>query len=179
VIPKEWARQVRAMLRPVETRLANAIARAVVSRVNDSGGLQTIQLGVMAGETVDDAEHFQAYGFSSSVPLGGEAVVLFPNGDRARPLVIATGHRASRITGLEEGETAIYNADSLVILKNDGTIEARSRSGSAAEVATLESLQDLKDIFTNWVPVAQDGGAALQTALSSWTPAGTTKFKAE
>lgn len=116
--------ELRHLLRPIEVRIANAIARAVVDRIDDSTKLQTLQLGVLDGEDVDDAERFAEYGFTS-VPLpGAEAVVVFPNGDRAHPLVVAVDDRAERPTGLASGEAMIYSTHGqTVYLKADGSVE--------------------------------------------------------
>jgi phage baseplate assembly protein V len=180
---RELLDALRHLLRPLASRVANSIARAVVQLADDGTKLQLLQLGVLAGETVDKAEHFQPYGFSS-VPLpGAEAVVLFPNGDRSHPIVVAASDRRYRPTGSQPGEVTIYNnANARVILKSDGTIEIRSASGTAAALATKADLANLKSAIQGWTPVANDGGAALKTALTSlfstW-PAGTTKLKGE
>ena len=80
--------EIRAMMRPLAMRVANTVARGVVQLVDDTTGLQFLQLGVLATEDVDECERFQEYGITS-VPLeGAEAVVLFPDGDRTRPLVV-------------------------------------------------------------------------------------------
>lgn len=102
-------------LRKLQTRVANAIARAVVQLVDDSKKRQLLQLGVLAGEDIDQAEHFQPYGFKS-VPLeGAEGVALFPNGDRGHPLVVVVDDRRHRPTGWSGGEAGLYSAAGAVI----------------------------------------------------------------
>jgi phage baseplate assembly protein V len=100
---------VRMMVRPVAQRVANSIARAVVELVDDTKKMQLLQLTVLAGEVRDDCEHFQGFGFYSVPHVGAEAVVLFPNGDRGRPLVVATDDRRYRPTGGVAGEVGLYN----------------------------------------------------------------------
>lgn len=174
--------QLAQLLRPLQVRVANSIARAVVQLVDDSTKLQLVQLGVLAGEDVDDAERFQEYGFAS-VPLpGAEAVVVFPNGDRGHPLVVAVDDRRYRPTGGAAGEVVVYNnAGAAVRLKADGTIEITS-GGTAVPLATKADLSALKAAIAGWTVASGDGGLALKTALttlfSSW-PVGTTKLKAE
>lgn len=107
-ISREVLEQIRILIRPTATRIANSIARGVVELVNDDKKLQLVQLGVLDGETVDAGEHHQAYGFSS-VPLpGAEHVTLFPGGDRSHPLVVAVSDRRYRPTGGEAGEVTLY-----------------------------------------------------------------------
>lgn len=109
MIGRDLLDQIRRLLNPLKIRIANLISRAVVQRVDDGKKLQELQIGVLAGEDLDEAERFQQYGFSS-VPLeGAEAVSLFPNGDRGHPLVIAVDDRRHRPTGGQPGEVTIYS----------------------------------------------------------------------
>jgi phage baseplate assembly protein V len=118
------------LLKPLRARVANVVARAVVQLVDDSTMQQLVQLGVMAGEDIDDCENFHPYGFTS-VPLpGAEAVVLFPNGDRGHPLVVAVSDRRHRPTGGEPGEVSLYtSAGSRVRLLADGNVEVQPGPG--------------------------------------------------
>ena len=108
---REIMRQLEQLIRPIKVRLANSIARAVVQVVDDSTKMQLLQLGVLADENVEDAEHFGSYGFNSVPKVGAEAVVLFPNGDRAHGLVVAVGDRRFRPTDWAPGEVGMYTDD--------------------------------------------------------------------
>lgn len=129
-VSRDLLEQLRHLVQPVAIRVANLAARAVVQVVNDTAAHQVVQLGVLDGESLDDCENFQGYGFSS-VPLSGaEAVAIFPNGDRAHPLIVATDDRRHRPTGLSAGEVAVYNdAGAMVKLTVDGDIEVIPASG--------------------------------------------------
>lgn len=102
-------RELAHLLRPLGTRIANAIARGVVQLADDTKKLQLVQLGVLAGETIDGAEHHQPYGFSSVPLAGAEAIALFPNGDRGHPLLLAASDRRYRPTGGEPGQVDLYH----------------------------------------------------------------------
>src|SRR5262249_5273959 len=107
-VRREILGQLEYLLRPIKTRIQNAIARAVVQLVADGTKLQTAQIGILPGEDRDGCERFQQYGFTS-IPLpGAEAVVLFPNGDRGHPLVVAVDDRRYRPMGGQGGEVVLY-----------------------------------------------------------------------
>lgn len=80
------------------------------------------------------------------------------------------------------GETRIYSTNEngvvqqYIHLKNDGTAEFGGTGDFLTRylptAATIEEIQDdiatLKNILSTWVPVPNDGGAALKTAAASW-----------
>ncbi len=96
------------LLGPIKTRLANSIARAVISNVTEGKGIQLLQLEVLAGEDIEGAERLQGYGFNSVPRVGAEAVVIFPNGDRAHGLVVAVDDRRYRPKNWLPGEVGLY-----------------------------------------------------------------------
>jgi hypothetical protein len=89
----------------------------------------------------------------------------------------------------EVGETRIYSTDSdgelqtYIWLKNDGTMHIGGdadfmvRYNKLAEVIDeiKNDIGTLKQVFTNWVPVANDGGAALKTGSGAWAGTAFTK----
>lgn len=129
-VDRDMLGQLRQLLRPLATRIANTVARAVVQLADDGTKLQLLQVGVLAGETVEGAEHFQSYGFSSVPLAGAEAVVMFPGGDRAHPLVVSVSDRRHRPTGGEPGEVVVYNhVGASVKLTKDGDVVVRAAPG--------------------------------------------------
>ncbi len=185
-IAKDTLDQLRHLLRPVATRMANAIVRGVVQLVDDSVKQQLIQIGALAGETIDATEHFQPYGLSS-VPLpGAETVTIFPNGDRGHPLTVAVSDRRYRPTGGVAGEVTLHNhVSARLILKADGTVEIRSASGTATRLPTLADYNTLRTTFnTHTHPVAgvTAGAASVVSSVTATTvgaPTGTSVLKAE
>lgn len=135
MIDRSTVEQIRHLLRPLAVRIANTVARGVIKLVSDGGKLQVVQIGVMSGETVEDAEHHQPYGFSSVPLAGAEAIALFPDGDRSHPLVVAVSDRRHRPTGGEEGDVAIYHHEGArVLLLAGGNIEVRPGPGGTVYV---------------------------------------------
>lgn len=97
------------VLGPIRRRLAHLVARAVVTLVNDAAKMQTLQLGLLADEALDGAEHWHPYGFTYKPHAGAEALVLAVGGHRAHSVVIACADRRYRLTALEDGEVALYS----------------------------------------------------------------------
>lgn len=176
---RQMISDLRILLRPMATRIANSIARAVVQLVDDDRQMQLLQLGVLEGEDIDDAEHFQPYGYKS-VPLpGAEAVVLFPNGDRAHPLVVVVDDRRDRPTGWEPGEAGLYSgAGAIVRLTADGGVVVipggagtvqLGEAGASDPVARKSDIDAIESAINGAAVVANDGGAALKAnILAAW-----------
>lgn len=130
---------VQRMLRPLATRIANIVARAVVTLVDDDLKMQVLQLGVLSGETRGDVERVQNYGFTS-VPLeGAEAVVLFVSGRRDHGLAVAVDDRRHRLTGLEPGEVAIYTDEGdRVVIERGGTVRVTASTKVVVDTPLVE-----------------------------------------
>lgn len=118
------------MWNKIDLRISTALNRirkafrGVLIRVNSSGDIQTIQGKGFAGESLQDVEMFQQYGFTSSPPNGAKAIVLPLNGRTSHSVVIATEHASYRLKGLKSGELAIYSDEgSSIILKRGKIIE--------------------------------------------------------
>lgn len=112
----QLAESLRALVRPLQTRIMGIVSRAVVNLSDDSKGRQTVQASVLAGEVRTGVERFQEYGFRSR-PLDPsddgacEAVVLFPGGTRSHGLAVACDDRRFRPAPLGKGEVALYTAE--------------------------------------------------------------------
>jgi len=117
---KEFAK----LLGPFARRLGNLVSRGVVSSVNSTAKMQTLQLRLMADEAKDNVEHFESFGHTSKPMPGAEHVTLFLDGDRSHGVTVVVADRRYRLTGLADGESALYDAfGNKVHLKADGTLE--------------------------------------------------------
>lgn len=129
-------------LAPLRTRIANMLARAVVSLVDDGSGVQVVQLSVLDGETRDGVERLQNYGFTSRPKPGAEAAVLFVGGHRDHGLVIAVDDRRFRVKGLKDGETCVYNdTGSKVTLHSDGSMDLEASAGATLKLGADGSIE--------------------------------------
>ena len=112
------------LISPMRRRIAMAIGRAVLRAVDDTGGLQRLQLSLYAEETRDQVDRVQPFGLTS-VPLpGAEVVVVSIGGGRDHPVAIVIDDRRFRPTGLAAGEVCVYSARAgqRVTLLADGTV---------------------------------------------------------
>jgi len=102
-------REIAAALGPLARRINNMITRGEVRASAASASMQTLQVGLLAGETKDEVEHFEAYGFTSRPKSGAEHVTVFLDGDRSHGITIVVADRRYRLKGLAEGEVALYD----------------------------------------------------------------------
>lgn len=116
------------MWEKIDTRISRALSRirlafrGVIRAVNSGTPIQLVQGDGMAGETLQDAELFQHYGFTS-VPLPGAMKIVLPIGGRtSHGIVIATEHASYRLQGLAGGEVALYTDEGAKIVLKRGKI---------------------------------------------------------
>lgn len=97
--------------------ISNMLVRAVVRRSDSKSKSQSLQIQMIADELKDGIEHLEPYGFTSTPIDGAEAFAAFPDGDRSHGVVLVVADRRYRITGLKNGEVAIYSdeGDSIIL----------------------------------------------------------------
>lgn len=101
-------RTMNKIMEPLHKRVRLMIFRGVINLVNDGLKEQGLQVSLMGGETLDEVERYQEYGFSSVPHSGCECIGLSLGGNRNHGIVIATGDRRYRLKGLKGGEVALY-----------------------------------------------------------------------
>jgi phage baseplate assembly protein V len=158
-------RIARKVTEPIKRRVQMMVSRAVVNLVNDGGAMQIVQVSMLADE-VDDAEHFQPYGFTSSPPGGSEAVVVFPQGNRDHPIVVVVADRGSRFAGLAPKDSALYT-------DKGNRVHVKSADGSIAVVPVDAGLVHLgADVAADFVALSAKVDAelaAIKTAYDAHT----------
>lgn len=103
------------------TRMLLMVARGVIQVVNDSQGIQLVQVQLGSNETRDNTLRMQEYGLTSNPPSGTRGIVLFVGGDRTNGVMIATDNPDLRAKGLAVGEVKLYdNASKFIYLAEDG-----------------------------------------------------------
>lgn len=97
------------LLAPLARRIRLAAVRAVVTLINDATRMQGVQVKLLADEVADQVERFQNYGLTSVPHAGAEGIYLSLNGSRDHGVVICVDDRRYRLTGLADGEVALYD----------------------------------------------------------------------
>ena len=98
--------------------------RGVLAMVSSDSSVQFVQGEGLAGETMQDNELFQHYGYTSNPPAGTMAVVLPVGGRTSHGIVIATEHGTYRLKALQRGEVALYTDEGAkIVLKRGRVIE--------------------------------------------------------
>ena len=172
---------VRRMIAPLAQRLRLMVSRGVVKVVNDALKCQGLQVELLSDELQDDVERFQEYGFTSTPFTDAEALFLSVGGNRSHGVVVCVTDRRYRPLSLNAGDVCLYTDNGeRVYLDRDNDIVNIGAKAAADFLATKSDIDDLQSAIDGWVPVPNDGGAALKTALAAWLAAtlGTTKVKA-
>lgn len=121
-------------------RVLHVIARGRITTGDDSGSVQVQQVQLGQKEVKDAIPRLAEFGLTSMPPVGSDVVVLFIGGDRSNGAIVATGHQASRPTGLKPGETMLYSQDGkYVYMTADGgiVVEAKGQDVSIIDAGTV------------------------------------------
>lgn len=100
---------LQRFMKPIESRVRLMVGRAIVRLVDDVTRAQSVQIELLEGEVQDAVERYQDYGFTSVPHPGAEAVAVAVGGLRSHMIVIKVEDRRYRLTGLEQGEVALFD----------------------------------------------------------------------
>jgi phage baseplate assembly protein V len=114
-------------------RAVMAVARGILSAIDDSKMAQEVQIQLLDGETADQIERFQEYGFTSAPFAQAEAVMVCVGGLRSHGIVIAVEDRRYRLKGLTAGEVALYDDQGQAVHLKRGGIVLSSPGVEASE----------------------------------------------
>ena len=155
----------QGILERTARRVLLSLARALVTTVNDAGGVQMMQVKLNALETRDNTPRAAEFGFTSNPPIGSDAFVVFLGGDRSNGVVLGTVHQQSRPINLAPGETMVYSQDGKsVYFSNNGIIvEAKG------ENVVVNDAADYTINCSGKFKVVAGNGAEFDTSLVSST----------
>lgn len=154
---------VREMMGGLEGRVRGMVARAIVRLVDDARQAQELQLDLLTDESQDAVERFQNYGFTSVPHPGAEVLVVFAGGLRSHGVVLAVEDRRYRLTGLQEGEVALYDDLGNIVKLGREAIAITAVTKLTVEAPAIEVTCDTADVSADRVTIASDnvqlGGA--------------------
>lgn len=144
------------LLNPIKARIRLMVGKCLITAC----GSNTVDLSLLAGETRDEVDFYQQYGFTS-VPVGKvSGVALFIGGSRDNGVVVASrGEDKKMAIELEPGEVALHTLfGSNVVLKKDGSVLVRPKSGKVMRVEgdlnVVGNVWATKDVAAKCVDVA-------------------------
>lgn len=154
------------MKRIIKAAIAQALAglrlayRARLSGLGKGAGVQLVQGNALAGETVQAAELFQHFGFTSGPPAGTQMIVLPLGGSTSHSVIIATENGAFRVD-VASGEACIYSqwGDKVHLKQERIEVETKTLHLRASEQVLLET--------PAFNMVAPGGGATAATITGS------------
>ena len=112
-------------------------SRALLSKLDDSGSQQLVEVKALTGQTVGEAVRSQHFGLSSHPPKDAEGLVLMLGGGADRAHVLGLEHPPSRPRNLPEGATRLYDKDGNHVHIDGDTIRVQHASRIVLKVGDL------------------------------------------
>lgn len=159
----------------LETRISTLYRRSMmtvslgkVTGSADGGAVQSIQCQSPL-EVRGDTPRLMEFGFSSGLPAGSDVVVVCLGGDRSSAMVIASNHAASRHSGLNPGETVIFNQWGQYVKLTEAGIEVQA-NGKAVDVkqATQVNIEASDSVYLD-TPLVKTPGDIIDNCDSNGT----------
>ena len=152
-------------LKKAAVRIAGMLGIGRITSQKDSGEIQQAQYQTPL--EVASAPRMADFGFASGLPVGTDVVIAFIGGDRSSPVIIASNHQGYRRTGLNEGETAIYNKWAMEVLLTEKGVFIDAK-GKDVEVnnATNVTINASEGILAN-TPVLKCTGDIIDNCESN------------
>jgi len=104
--------ELKPMIRSMKRAISGMLVKAVAKTVDDSTMMQEVQVTVLHGEVDGPLERYQDFGFTSVPPEGSEAILAAIGGDQSHRVVLKMDSRDHRPTGLNDGDSCLYDAHS-------------------------------------------------------------------
>ncbi|MDD2722236.1 MAG: phage baseplate assembly protein [Gallionella sp.] len=128
------------MMRQVWNRLQLLCAQGVGTLI----GADKVQVKVLDGETLNNIDRVEPYGFSYRPKPGCRAHLFFPAGDRSYGVALVVGDKRYQMD-LKEGEVALHDDEgNHVHLKRGGVVEVKAATRVIAQTPLFETSGDAK-----------------------------------
>lgn len=166
------------LLNPLRRKIRQLFTRGLVTLVDPTTLMQTLQVELLSGEVLDKVEHFEGYGFTAHPNDGAEVLTVSLNGRRSHTIVLTVADRRFRLKNLAKGEVAIYTDEGDVIhFKRGNHIYIDSANQVTVKAATKVVMDAPLVEFTGDVDISGEatiGGIAFSTHVHPGDSGGTT-----
>lgn len=107
-------------------------------------GSDKVQVVILDGETLNNIDRVEMYGFSYRPKPGCTPYMFFPAGDRSRGFALVIGDKRYQMD-LQEGEVALHDDEgNHVHLMRGGVIEAKAATKVIADTPLFETTHNAK-----------------------------------
>ena len=135
-----------------------------------------LQVQMSGPDDIQSVEYMSHAGDNHIPPVGSFVTVL--DAGKSWKIAIASNDQQDFDSSLGEGERILYSGDSYIKMLDNGNIEINGNADYAVAFSKLKTefnktngaINDLINRLLAWVPVPNDGGAALKLALTVPTP---------
>ena len=126
-----------------------AFSTGKVTAMKDTGGVQVLQYQHPV-EVRGSTPRMMEFGFSSGLPVGTDVLIACIGGDRSSGIVIATNHSGYRHSGLNPGETVIYNQWGQYVKLTESSIEVQANNRAVdVKQATQVTIEASEGVTVN------------------------------
>lgn len=128
------------MMRQVWNRVQLLCAQGIGTLI----GADKIQVTILDGETLNNVDRIEPYGFSYRPKPGCRAHLFFPAGDRSYGVALVIGDKRYQMD-LIEGEVALHDDEgNHVYIKRGGIVEVKAVTRVIAQTPLFEASGDTK-----------------------------------
>ena len=144
---------ISRILQNIKSKLYAIVGRAVVTALDNSGGMLLAQVQFYGSETYDGMHVLQNYGFESMVDTvdeGNETLVCSQGGSRTMSTIVAIHNPEHRPRTLNSGEVMIYSKfGQSILLKSDGSVRVTGNLLVSTGATGTFTSQDGKMVVVN------------------------------
>jgi phage baseplate assembly protein V len=115
--------QLYRLLNPIRKQISLILGRALLSALDDSKGLQLLQVSILSDELKDGIERVQNYGFTSNPPPGSEVLLGRIGGSTDQTIAISVDSSKDRKKSLSTEDVAVYRKGGDYILLSSDKVE--------------------------------------------------------
>lgn len=102
-------RPLKKLSDTLKRKIQLTVSRCIIRLINDAASVQQLQVTGLPGETLDNIDRFQQYGFTSYPLAGAEGIMVAVGGDRSHCVVIAVEDMRYRPKDGESGDSIQFD----------------------------------------------------------------------